>query len=190
MPRPNIFSDAQLKFMRHAYMRMMVQPADLVIMLNKKFGTDYTITQVHRAINSRKWSTRRKLILEKAEKIEEVSDTRIARQLANKHNEVMSEFAEKSVGGVRKALDFVSRADNPRSLQSAAAAAKSLFSMFKLSAGIDNATTHQGAATFNFNFASTPIPKAVVPVETVSVDPVSLPVEDGLDDDEDDEEEI
>jgi hypothetical protein len=172
MAAPNIFSKPHLRFVHQSYLKMMLQPAEITVALNKKFGTNFEKGQVQRAISSRGWSRRRKKIEEDLEGVETVSDRRIVSSLARKHEEVMAEMAEGALGGARRALQFAQTAENVRSLAAAGSAAKSFFSTFALASGIENKANRPTGHSYTFNFASTPVKR--VGVATKIVSPVSV----------------
>lgn len=169
MAAPNIFSKPHLRFVHQSYLKMMLQPAEITVALNKKFGTNFEKGQVQRAINTRGWSKRRRKIEEDLEGVEMISDRRIVTTLARKHEEVMAEMAEGALGGARRALQFAQSAENVRSLAAAGSAAKSFFSTFALASGIENKANRPTGHSYTFNFASTPVkrvgdaPKIVSP---------------------------
>lgn len=169
MAAPNIFSKPHLRFVHQSYLKMMLQPAEITVALNKKFGTNFEKGQVQRAINTRGWSKRRRKIEEDLEGVETISDRRIVSTLARKHEEVMAEMAEGALGGARRALQFAQSAENVRSLAAAGSAAKSFFSTFALASGIENKANRPTGHSYTFNFASTPVkrvgdaPKIVSP---------------------------
>jgi hypothetical protein len=172
MAAPNIFSKPHLRFVHQSYLKMMLQPAEITVALNKKFGTNFEKGQVQRAISSRGWSKRRKKIEEDLEGVETVSDRRIVSSLARKHEEVMAEMAEGALGGARRALQFAQTAENVRSLAAAGSAAKSFFSTFALASGIENKANRPTGHSYTFNFASTPVKR--VGVATKIVSPVTV----------------
>jgi hypothetical protein len=177
MATPNIFPEVHLKFIRHLYMRMMLQPAEVCDKLNLKYQTSYAPTQVQRVINNRGWSKRRKLMVEKLGEVEAVKDTAIVKQIADAHSKVMDDVAKGTEKGLTRALQFVERADNPRAMQAAASAVKTLMSSWMVASGVENSSnTRQTSNVFQINFASMPtrVPK---PVSQSPSDPVlSLPV--------------
>lgn len=178
MAKPNIFPEVHVKFIRHLYMRMMLQPAEVTDKLNLKYKTEYLPSQVQRVINARGWSKRRKLMVQKLGEVETVKDNAIVKQIAEAHNKVMDDVAKGTERGLSRALQFVERADNPRSLQAAASAVKTLMSSWMVASGIENSTTAraQSASVFQINFASMPtrVPKQVEPViETIQAPQVS-----------------
>lgn len=168
MATPNIFSDVHLKFIRHAYMRMMLPPSEVTAHLNSKYKTTYAVTQVQRVINGRGWSKRRKLIVEKLEPIEGQKDSAIVRELATKHAAVMDKVAEGAVAGLDRAASFVRDARDARSLNAAASALKSLTATYRCAAGIDTSNTRTGPSVYTFNFAQhnpdAPVEKPVVEI--------------------------
>jgi len=173
MAKPNIFSDVHLKFIRHAYMRMMLPPSEVTAHLNAKYKTDYAVTQVQRVINGRGWSKRRKAVVEKAGEIEEKKDSAIVRELAGAHARVMDKVAQGAVDGLDRAAAFVREARDARSLNAAASALKSLTATYRCAAGIDTSTTARGPSVYQFNFSATNIdeePKRVVEVATTEAD--------------------
>jgi hypothetical protein len=90
----------------------------------------------------------------------------------------MDDVAKGTERGLSRALQFVERADNPRSMQAAASAVKTLMSSWMVASGIENSTTAraQSASVFQINFASMPtrVPKQVEPiVETIQAPSVS-----------------
>ena len=190
MAAPNIFSKPHLRFVHQSYLKMMMQPAEITVALNKKFGTNFEKGQVQRAISSRGWSKRRKKIEENLEGVETISDRRIVSTLARKHEEVMAEMAEGALGGARRALQFAQSAENVRSLAAAGSAAKSFFSTFALASGIENKANRPTGHSYTFNFASTPVkrvgvaPKIVPPIaadaleESVAAAPVEIDAKD------------
>lgn len=175
MAKPNIFSEVHLKFIRHAYMRMMLPPSEVTAHLNAKYQTTYAVTQVQRVINNRGWSKRRKLVVEKLGTVEEKKDTAIVRELATKHAAVMDKVAEGAVAGLDRAASFVRDARDARSLNAAASALKSLTATYRCAAGIDNSTTRSGPSVYTFNFAQH---NPDAPVEKPVVDISAEPTED------------
>lgn len=172
MAAPNIFSKPHLRFVHQSYLKMMLQPAEITVALNKKFGTNFEKGQVQRAINTRGWSKRRRKIEEDLEGVETISDRRIVSTLARKHEEVMAEMAEGALGGARRALQFAQSAENVRSLAAAGSAAKSFFSTFALASGIENKTNRPTGHSYTFNFASTPVKRVGVAPKIVSPESV------------------
>ena len=168
MAAPNIFSKPHLRFVHQSYLKMMLQPAEITVALNKKFGTNFEKGQVQRAINTRGWSKRRRKIEEDLEGVETISDRRIVSTLARKHEEVMAEMAEGALGGARRALQFAQSAENVRSLAAAGSAAKSFFSTFALASGIENKANRPTGHSYTFNFASTPVKRVGVAPKIVS----------------------
>lgn len=177
MPQPNsVFSKAHLAFIHQLYMRQMQQPQTIVEMLNRKYQTEFNVDQIRRAINNRGWSKRRKLIIEKLDGIETKKDTQITREIANAHDRVMDDVAKGATVGLQKAVEFLSRADNPRTLQAGAAALKSLTSTFRIAAGIDNSNTHKPQTNvYSFNFANTPVRPIVAAQAVVDALPPASP---------------
>lgn len=172
---PNIFSEVHLKFIRHAYMRMMLPPSEVTAHLNAKYQTTYAVTQVQRVINNRGWSKRRKLVVEKLGTVEEKKDTAIVRELATKHAAVMDKVAEGAVAGLDRAASFVRDARDARSLNAAASALKSLTATYRCAAGIDTSNTRSGPSVYTFNFAQH---NPDAPVEKPVVDISAEPTED------------
>ena len=172
MAAPNIFSKPHLRFVHQSYLKMMLQPAEITVALNKKFGTNFEKGQVQRAINTRGWSKRRRKIEEDLEGVETISDRRIVSTLARKHEEVMAEMAEGALGGARRALQFAQSAENVRSLAAAGSAAKSFFSTFALASGIENKANRPTGHSYTFNFASTPVKRVGVAPTIVSSESV------------------
>lgn len=172
MAAPNIFSKPHLRFVHQSYLKMMLQPAEITVALNKKFGTNFEKGQVQRAINTRGWSKRRRKIEEDLEGVETISDRRIVSTLARKHEEVMAEMAEGALGGARRALQFAQSAENVRSLAAAGSAAKSFFSTFALASGIENKANRPTGHSYTFNFASTPVKRVGVAPKIVSPESV------------------
>lgn len=171
--RPNIFSEVHLKFIRHAYMRMMLPPSEVTAHLNAKYKTDYAVPQVQRVINSRGWSKRRKLVVEKVGQVEEKKDSAIVRELAGAHARVMDRVAQGAVDGLDRAAAFVREARDPRALNAAASALKSLTATYRCAAGIDTSSSRSGPSVYTFNFSShnpdAPLPAK--PVVELSADP-------------------
>ncbi len=178
MPQPNaVFSKAHLAFIRQLYMRQMQQPQAIVDLINKKYQTVFTADQIRRAINNRGWSKRRKLIVEKLQDIETKTDAQITREIANAHGRVMDDVAKGATVGLQKAVQFLANANDPRTLQAAAAGLKSLTSTFRIAAGIDNSNTHKPQTNvFSFNFAATPV-RPIVAAEPVADATPALPAE-------------
>ncbi len=135
-------------------MRMMLPPSEVTAHLNQKYKTDYAVTQVQRLINTRGWSKRRKLIVEKLGPVEEKKDSAIVRELASQHARVMDRVAEGAVAGLDRAASFVRDARDPRALNAAASALKSLTATYRCAAGIDNSTTRSGPSVYTFNFSA------------------------------------
>lgn len=181
MATPHIFSEEHLKFIRYLYFRVMLKPVEISEKVNAKFKTDFTPSQISRCINNRGWSARRKNMVEKLGAIEAKKDTAFQRELVKAHDKVMDDVARGTTEGLHRAMQFVANADNPRTLQAAAAAAKSLFTTFRLAAGIDNSNTAQrGTNVYQFNFASTKVDDVVEAATDVSAQPAEI------DDDSDD----
>lgn len=172
--------------MRQLYMRQMQQPLAITEAMNRKYQTTFTVEQVRRCINNRGWSARRKLMVEKLDEVEKVRDAQIVKKLGEAHGRVMEDVAKGAVVGMQKAVTFLERADNPRTLQAGAAALKSLTTTWRLMSGIDNSTTRAaGSTVFAFNFANTPLrpsSEAPRPVEVVA----DVPADPSPDSDSDD----
>jgi len=184
MATPHIFPEVHLKFIRHLYMRMMLQPAECTDKVNLKYKTDYIPSQIQRVINNRGWSKRRKLMVEKLGAIETVKDNAIVKQISDAHNKVMDDVAKGTANGLTRALQFVERADNPRSMQAAASAVKTLMSSWMVASGVENSSnTRQSSNVFQINFASLPtrVPRHVEQV--IEALPAS-PTDDGFDADD------
>lgn len=153
-------------------MRMMLQPAEVCDKLNLKYQTSYAPTQVQRVINNRGWSKRRKLMVEKLGTVETVKDNAIVKQIADAHSKVMDDVAKGTERGLSRALQFVERADNPRAMQAAASAVKTLMSSWMVASGVENSSnTRQSSNVFQINFASIPT-RAPKPVSQSPSDPV------------------
>jgi hypothetical protein len=171
MAKPNIFPPEHLKFIRHLYMRVMLMPAEITDKVNAKYGSNYSVSQLSRAINNRGWSARRKNMVERLGPIEAKKDTAIQRELVRAHDRVMDDVVKGTTEGLQRAMQFVAQADNPRTMQAAAAAAKSLFTTFRLAAGLDNSSNRPaGANVYQFNFASTKVDDVVEAAQPVDVD--------------------
>lgn len=166
MAKPNIFPPEHLKFIKHLYMRVMLMPAEIADKTNAKYGTSYSAAQLSRTINNRGWSARRKNMVERLGPIEAKKDTAIQRELVKAHDRVMDDVVKGTTEGLQRAMQFVAQADNPRTMQAAAAAAKSLFTTFRLAAGLDNSSNRPaGTNVYQFNFASTKVENIAEPVE-------------------------
>jgi len=146
-----IFSDAHKAFMREAYLKRALQPSDVALALNKKFGTSVNSKQVGRFINDTGLSRRRKEIQAKVDERLAMSNSALATQL---HAKIQDRFAERSAKACDKAFDFADRAHDSKTLASAVAAAKSAYSIFRLSSGIEDTGSGPRNSTFNFNFAA------------------------------------
>ena len=182
MSKPRVLAPEHLKFIRHLYMRVMLMPAEITEKVNAKYGTNYSVTQLSRAINNRGWSARRKNMIEKLGPIEAKKDTAIQRELVRAHDKVMDDVVKGTTEGLHRAMQFVANADNPRTMQAAAAAAKSLFTTFRLAAGLDNANNRpQGTNVYQFNFASTKVDDVVEAATEVTAAPAETADEDDFD---------
>ncbi|MFZ9725628.1 MAG: hypothetical protein ACO3EH_00345 [Ilumatobacteraceae bacterium] len=156
----------------------MLMPQEITDKVNLKYKTEYATTQIRRLINTRGWSARRKVIVEKAGIIEAKKDTAIVRELTKAHAKVMDDVARGTSQGLERAVEMVQRAGDARSLSAAASALKSLYTTWRVASGIDNSNTARGAATFSFNFANVDLRAAPQPVAAMPVEPLSLDDED------------
>jgi hypothetical protein len=155
MATPHIFPKEHLAFVRQLYLRYMLMPAEITDKVNLKYKTDYAVTQISRVINTRGWSKRRKAIVEKLGPIEKTKDTAIIREIAQAHAKVMDDVAKGTTEGLSRAVEFVRRADNPRSMQAAASGLKSLLSTFMLASGLENSgNARAGTNVFQVNFSN------------------------------------
>lgn len=184
MPTPNIFPDEHVKFVRFLYMRVMLMPTEITQKVNAKYKADYSVKQISRLINSRGWSARRKNMVAKLGPIEQKKDSAILREIAQAHTKVMDDVAKGTTAGLERAMQFVAGAENPRTLQAAAAAAKSLLTTYRLAAGLDNSGTQRASSNvYQFNFAATQVEDVRNVTETVPADVSAT----DLDDDDDHE---
>ena len=107
MAKPYIFPPSHLKFIHQFYLKMQQTPSEVTVLLNEKYATKYTTAQVQRAINTRGWSKRKKLMQHKVRAIEVVTDRVMAKSIAKEHEETIKEVAAGMVTGARKAVGFV-----------------------------------------------------------------------------------
>lgn len=138
-------------------------PRELVVELKEKFGVVLTAAQIRQKLTRSGVGRKKKEIDQRACSL--VSSARVA-ALAKLHaaspSAQLSKWAERAVAGADRAFAMVEAATKPRDLASAAAAAKSLVSTFRLTSGIENSTTRPpGTPTFNFNFSNELLPTRV-----------------------------
>ena len=139
-------------------------PAQIVIELNQKFSTEFTMVQVRRLISGRGWGKRLRDL--KVKELEKASAPIISAEvekpdtLATQHDlATMDVFANKAEIAALKAFAMVELATDARTLASAAAAARSMVSTYRTVRGMDAAAGKRtGPATFNFNFAAQKLP--------------------------------
>ena len=168
MSKPNIFPKEHLAFVKQLYMRHMLMPQEITDKVNLKYKTDYAVSQISRAINTRGWSARRKAIVEKSGIIEAKKDTAIIRELAQAHAKVMDDVAKGTTAGLERAVQMVQQADNPRTLNAAASALKSLYATWRVASGVENSSTARGSASFSINFANVDLRAAPPSIEVVA----------------------
>jgi|GEM_PF-4225060 len=152
MAKPNIFPPTHLKFIHQLYLKMQQSPSEVTVQLNRKYGTNYAIGQVQRAINNRGWSKRRKLMQVKVREIEVVTDRVLAKTIAKEHEETIKEVAAGMVTGARKALDFVHSASTVNELAKASTAMKSFMSGFKIASGIEDSRSRPNTINYTYDF--------------------------------------
>ena len=101
MAKPHIFPPAHLKFIHQFYLKMRQTPSEVTVLLNEKYGMTYTTAQVQRAINTRGWSKRKKLLEHKVRAIEVVTDRVMAKSIAKEHEDTIKEVAAGMVTGAK-----------------------------------------------------------------------------------------
>jgi hypothetical protein len=186
MAAKSMFSDEQRTHIRRSYLNQNLPPSAVVLSLNTKFGTTFSLGQVQRYISSNH-SAAKTAILRKVETIEVLSVNRIARKIANDKADAMVKFAGRSETLATKAFDMADRATDARTLTAAASAAKSAITMFRVCAGLDGpGSGPRGTSQFNFNFANVQplMPGQAQPAQGVLEVVVSPAAEDDLDDED------
>ena len=154
MAAKSLFTDDQRAHIRRTYLHQNLPPSAVVLSVNEKFGTSFTLGQVQRHI-SNNHSAAKTAIIRKVETIEALSVNRIARKIANDKADAMVKFAGRSETLATKAFDMADRATDARTLTAAASAAKSAITMFRVCAGLDGpGSGPAGRSQFNFNFAN------------------------------------
>ena len=186
MAKPNIFPPSHLKFIHQFYLKMQQPPSEVTVLLNQKYGTTYTTSQVQRAILVRGWSKRKKLMQEKVKAIEVVTDRVLAKSIAKEHEDTIKEVAAGMVAGARKAVDFVHSASTVNELAKASTAMKSFMSGFKIASGIEDSRSRPNTIHYTYDFGSVKV-KSVEPVvdvltqgvDGIAANNVAASVEDG-----------
>jgi hypothetical protein len=174
MAKPNIFPPSHLKFIHQFYLKMLQPPSEVTVLLNHKYGTAYTTAQVQRAILSRGWSKRRKLLQEKVKEIEVVTDRVIAKSIAKDHEETIKEVAAGMMTGARKAVDFVNSASTVNELAKASTAMKSFMSGFKIASGIEDSRSRPANAIhYTYDFGSVKVKRVEPVIEGLVSDPAA-----------------
>ena len=171
MAKPHIFPPAHLKFIHQFYLKMRQTPSEVTVLLNEKYGMTYTTAQVQRAINTRGWSKRKKLLQHKVRAIEVVTDRVMAKSIAKEHEETIKEVAAGMVTGARKAVGFVHSAATVNELAKASTAMKSFMSGFKIVSGIEDSRSRPNSINYTYDFAYVPLKRAEPVVEADPVVP-------------------
>jgi hypothetical protein len=168
LPIPNIFTDDQERFLEEAYIKLRVQPRDLVTRINKKFGTSFTIDQIYKKIQNEGYTKRRKDLIKATETAlgqKSESNADIVRKSVRQHRETMERFVAKSEKVADKALDMASKATSARDLSAATGAARAAIGIYRQCSGMDGPGNLGTGNVFNFNFGQEKLTKQAEPVD-------------------------
>jgi hypothetical protein len=165
-----IWTDDELVYLHHLYIGRRMPASRCHELLIEKFGGTQTREQVYTTIESRGWSRKRRLLLDRAFTAITAAESNgaIVAKMKRDHRKAMEEFVDSSREGAQKAFGMIRGATSPRELSAAASAASSLIRTYRLCAGLDD-KSHAGGNTFNFNFAATPVTDAVADATPVEV---------------------
>ena len=156
--------------MTDAYLSKMLQPREVVVALNLKYGTQFNVNQVRRWVTANLSKRRRELVTRLAQTPVGVkTNAQIVAKHKDRHRKALERWAERSEKVVDTAFDALERTRDLRSISSGASAVSSLIKTFRVCAGIEDTVAKN--QTFNFNFASTPpVRVGEKRAETVDVD--------------------
>lgn len=185
MAAPRILTDAQHRRYYDIYMKEARSPMECASILMAEFedeGLQVTPKQLSTYAYERKWSSRKKALLSKAERkasrmVNQMAEN-LAKQklgLAEQHKTFLEKQATVGAKALEKAERLVETAPNARDLSSAVNAAAKGAEMFRRAVGLDGEKGSLGGAgnTFVFNFArgeESPFAKQVINVQAEEID--------------------
>ena len=158
-PKPRIFTDPELEFVKEHYFKFNLMPREITPLLNKHFSKEFRLRQISTAVSERNWPAQRRLLQQK-------SDDVVDRLTRKEQNEIVKVRTKEGIAEVQddislrlvkvldKATTMAETARSPRELTSSVAALNTAYNVFEKVNGLSGSGGGKGGNTFNFNFGA------------------------------------